>query len=216
MNAILSNCNDLRGIVSQIQSLEQTSVIHFDFSMTIILSVFFMIVYRLIFRKHSLWKCLLWTSFVFYLLNVIRLVFFPLPVNGDYIEILKRETDCGILIERRHNLQLFDFMKWGNLFHITTIGNFILLLPFSFYFPILFKKYHWNLLNITFIGFAISLSIECTQLMYDLVTGYAYRGFNVDDLMMNTLGVFTGYLFYSIFKLFVWLLKVIKRLVVFS
>ena len=65
-------------------------------------------------------------------------------------------------------------------------------------------------------GFAISLSIECTQLMYDLVTGYAYRGFNVDDLMMNTLGVFIGYLLYSIFKLVIWLLRVIKRLFVFS
>lgn len=216
MSWILSSCNDLRGLVSQIQSLEKASVIHFDFSVTIILSVCFMVLFRLIFRKQSLWQCLLWTSFFFYVLNVIRLVFFPIPINGDYIEILKRETDCGILIERRHNLQLFDFMKWGNLFHITTIGNFLLLLPFSFYFPILFRKYHWNILNIAFVGFAISLSIESTQLLYDLITGYAYRGFNVDDLMMNTLGVLVGYLIYSVFKLFLWILRRIKRLFVFS
>lgn len=216
MNWTLTTCNDLRDIVSQIQSLEKTSVIHFNFSSTIILAVIFMIFYRVIFRKHSIWKCLLWTSFFFYVLNVIRLTFFPLPINGSYIEILKRETDCGILLERRHNFELFDFMKWGNLFHITTVGNFLLLLPLSFYFLILFGKFRWNSLSVTFMGFAISLSIECTQLLYDLITGYAYRGFDVDDLMLNTLGVFIGYLICSTFRLFWELLKFIRNLFVFS
>ena len=131
-------------------------------------------------------------EFCFYVLNVIRLVFFPIPINPNYIEILKRESECGILLERRHNFELFDFMKWGNLFHITTVGNFLLLMPLSFYFPILFKNHKWNLVNITLIGFMTSLCIESLQLTYDLVTGYAYRGFNVDDLMVNTLGVFWG------------------------
>ena len=50
------------------------------------------------------------------------------------------------------------------------------------------------------IGFFISLSIEFIQLSYDFVTGYAYRGFNVDDLMMNTLGVIFGFLVFILLK----------------
>ena len=103
-------------------------------------------------------------------------------------------------------------MKWGNLFHITTVGNFLLLMPLSFYFPILFKKHKWNLVNITLIGFMTSLCIESLQLTYDLVTGYAYRGFNVDDLMVNTLGVFWGYLIYIVLKLIWCVINKIKRI----
>lgn len=213
MNSILTTCNDLRELYNQIQHLETTSVIHFNFWFTVILSGIFLFLYRRFNTTSSIWKCLLLTSFVFYVLNVIRLVFFPIPINPDYIEILKREAECGILIERRHNFQLFDFMKWGNLFHITTVGNFLLLMPLSFYFPILLKKHHWNLVNVTFIGFAISLCIESLQLTYDLVTGYAYRGFNVDDLMMNTLGVFWGYLIYLVLVLIWWITNKIKKIV---
>ena len=120
--------------------------------------------------------------------------------TGTYIELLKQQVKCGILVERRHNLQLFDFMKWGNLFHITTVGNFLMLMPLSFYCPILFKKRDWGFLRMILIGFFISLSIELIQLSYDFVTGYAYRGFNVDDLMMNTLGVIFGFLVFTIVR----------------
>lgn len=205
MDSITITCDNLKELYNQVQQLETTSVIHFEFGFTVILSMIFLIFYIKFCKPKSIWKCLMITSFVFYILNVIRLVFFPIPINPDYIEILKREAECGILTERRHNLELFDFMKWDNLFHITTVGNFLLLLPLSFYFPILFKKYRWNFISITFIGFVISLSIESLQLTYDLVTGYAYRGFNVDDLMMNTLGIFWGYVLYLLVKM-TWLI----------
>lgn len=209
---MLTTCSDLRELYNQIQHLEATSVIHFNFWVTVILSVIFLFFYRRFNSTNSIWKCLLVTSFVFYVLNVIRLVFFPIPINPNYIEILKRESECGILLERRHNFELFDFMKWGNLFHITTVGNFLLLMPLSFYFPILFKNHKWNLVNITLIGFTTSLCIESLQLTYDLVTGYAYRGFNVDDLMVNTLGVFWGYLIYIVLKLIWCVINKIKRI----
>ncbi len=210
MNWGLSGCRDLSELANQADALEKTSVIHFSFSMTIILTIIFMSIYRQMSSNKSLLQFMIVSSFVFYMLNVIRLTFFPLPVNETYIELLKQEVDCGAIVQRRHNLQLFDFMRWGNLFHITTVGNFLLLMPISFYFPMLFKKYRWNLVSITFIGFLISLSIESIQLSYDLVTGYAYRGFNVDDLMMNTLGVFSGYLIYFIFKFLGWIINKIK------
>lgn len=209
---VLTTCSDLRVLYNQIEQLETTSVIHFNFWITVILSVLFYLMYRTFNRSQSFLNCIIVTSFVFYILNVIRLVFFPIPINPDYIEILKREAECGILLERRHNFELFDFMKWNNLFHITTVGNFLLLMPISFYCPILLKKQRWNIVTVTFIGFAISLSIESLQLTYDLITGYAYRGFNVDDLMMNTLGVFWGYLMYIMLKCIWWVSCKIKKI----
>ncbi|MDE5977232.1 MAG: VanZ family protein [Turicibacter sp.] len=168
---------------------------------TVILTLAIMLVYREKAADKSLLQFMIIASFVFYVLNVIRLAFFPLPINETYIELLKQEVSCGIAIERRHNLELFDFMKWDNLFHITTVGNFFLLMPLSFYCPFIIKRINWTFIRMTLFGLLISLTIESTQLLYDVVTGYAYRGFNVDDLMMNTLGVIFGFLVFNMIKI---------------
>lgn len=211
MNLELSDCQNLFELSDQINALEKISVIHFSFMMTIILTLGFMLIYRQRSSDKSLVQFMIISSFIFYLLNVIRLAFFPLPINHAYIELLKQEVICGFIIERRHNVQLFDFMKWGNLFHITTVGNFLMLMPLSFYIPNLFKKSNWSFFRITLIGFLISLTIESIQLSYDLVTGYAYRGFNVDDLMMNTLGIVVGFFLIYMAKIIVSLLSLIHR-----
>ena len=58
----------------------------------------------------------------------------------------------------------------------------------------------------TLTGFFVSLTIELIQLSYDLLTGYAYRGFNVDDLMMNTLGVIFGFIIFSMGKAIIFMM----------
>ena len=103
-------CGNASELARQADVLEQTSVIHFSFSMTIMITILFMIFYRQTSSNKSIIQFMLVSSFVFYVLNVIRLVFFPLPINETYIELLKQEVDCGVIIERRHNLELFDFM----------------------------------------------------------------------------------------------------------
>lgn len=209
MGEVVLRCNRLTELESQLDRLEGVSVLHFSLLMTAILTLGVMIVYRHYTHNKSLFHFIIVTSFIFYILNVIRLVFFPLPINQHYIELLKEGVNCGILTERRHNFQLFDFMKWDNLFHITTLGNFIMLMPLSFYLPILFTRLKWGIFKTILVGFFISLTIECLQLAYDLITGYAYRGFNVDDLLMNTLGVMVGYLLIEMIQMVYYLLSVI-------
>lgn len=198
----LAHCRNISSITEQAHTLEKTSVLHFDLMMTVILTLVVMIIYRERSSEKSIFSFLIVTGFVFYIFNVIRLAFFPLPINEEYIELLKQEVECGVIIERRHNLELFDFMKWGNLFHITTVGNFLLLLPLSFFCPLVYRNQKWGIIKITLTGFLVSLTIEVLQLSYDLLTGYAYRGFNVDDLFMNTLGVIVGFLIFTILKIF--------------
>jgi len=206
-------CDDLFYITQQARILRDSSVMHFNFSLTILLTCFFMLFYRFVSTDKSLTKLVFYASFFFYSMNVIRLVFFPFPFNPEYIELLRAQIECGILIPSRHNLELFDYMKWGNLFHITTVGNFILLMPLSFYLPLLFTEKKWNLINITFVGFGISLIIELTQLSYSLMINFVYRSFDVDDLMLNTAGVFVGFIIFSLLKAIILGIQKIHRLV---
>lgn len=74
-----------------------------------------------------------------------------------------------------------------NYFLINFLGNIIMFIPFGFIIPLL-----WNISNkkVIIIGFSISLFIEVCQL-------FLIRGTDIDDLMLNTLGVVVGLLIYK-------------------
>jgi glycopeptide antibiotics resistance protein len=73
----------------------------------------------------------------------------------------------------------------------TYIENILLFVPFGFLLPCIWKKYE-SLLKTALTGFAFSLIIELSQLLN------RNRVTDIDDLIMNTLGVFIGW---AIFRL---------------
>ncbi|MCG8334720.1 MAG: VanZ family protein [Proteobacteria bacterium] len=76
------------------------------------------------------------------------------------------------------------------------LGNIVLFIPAGLLLPMLgrkLRKFHRVLL----IGFLWTLLIETTQLVLHLLC-MGWRSFDVDDLILNTLGVIIGYLLYLI------------------
>ncbi|MDX8044826.1 VanZ family protein [Gracilibacillus sp. S3-1-1] len=78
-----------------------------------------------------------------------------------------------------------------------TFYNYLLLLPQGFYLGLLFhvKSKRKALMLV----FCTTLCIETSQLLLN-ITGFGYRTFNVNDLMVNTLGGITGYGGWLLFK----------------
>jgi len=199
------NGMELYDIAYRLEEISAASVLHFPFSLTILLTSGYLVLHRLVVRDKSIGKLIFWASFFFYVMNVVRLVFFPLPINREYNELMRVLIESGVRAGRRNNWYFFDFMKWDNLWYWTTVGNFFLLFPLGFYFPFLFRKNRWNIFKVVFSGFAVSLTIELTQLAYSLYVGYVLRSFDVDDLMLNTLGVLAAYLIFALLRFFYWL-----------
>lgn len=202
---------ELYEIAMRAEELRASSVIFFPFSLTFLLTSGYMVLHRLVVKDQSILKLVFVSSFFFYVANVVRLVFFPLPINREYHELVRLLIDGGVRGEARHNLFFFDFMKWDNLWHWTTVGNFFLLFPLGFYLPLMFKKHPWNIFKVIFSGFMVSLSIELAQFAYSLYVGYVFRSFDVDDLLFNTLGVLAAYLLFLFLRLFYWLFQKIRK-----
>lgn len=74
-----------------------------------------------------------------------------------------------------------------NYFIINFLGNIILFIPFGIFIPTL-----WNVSSkrVIIIGFCISFFIEVCQL-------FLTRGTDIDDLLLNTIGVSLGLLIYK-------------------
>ena len=75
--------------------------------------------------------------------------------------------------------------------------NVLLFVPLGLFARVLWKR---GLIGATLIGFAVSLMIEVTQLTANFGTApFAYRIFDVDDLMNNTIGAVLGWLVGALF-----------------
>ena len=99
---------------------------------------------------------------------------FPLRINWiPFVNIMKYETKSDMLLN--------------------TIGNVVLFIPTGIILPILYKRLN-SFWKVTLTGFLISLSIEILQL--PLVS----RLSDVDDLILNTLGVMIGFGVYALVK----------------
>lgn len=70
-------------------------------------------------------------------------------------------------------------------------GNIVGFIPFGMILPIIAKKCR-KFYIVTFLGFDLSLMIESIQLIFKV------GSFDVDDIILNTLGGFVGYLLFLI------------------
>ena len=82
------------------------------------------------------------------------------------------------------NFQLFRTFRGDNWSVYNLLGNVVMFLPFGFFPALLWRKYTWWKALLT--GFAVTACIECCQLCVG-------RAFDVDDLLLNTLGAMLGY-----------------------
>lgn len=71
------------------------------------------------------------------------------------------------------------------------LGNLLLLVPLGVFLPVLHRRYR-RLGAVLGTGFLVTLGIEAAQLLL------AYRVFDIDDLILNVLGVFLAFVIFSL------------------
>ena len=85
--------------------------------------------------------------------------------------------------------EMFRYHIGSNLFIKNVIGNMIMFLPYGFFISYFIKLDKKS--TILYLSIIVSLTIEVTQMAIG-------RVFDVDDIMLNILGSFLGYIIYRI------------------
>ena len=124
----------------------------------------------------------------FYLAAVAGVVFGGIPIDPDLLEDLRSEAG-GNWVPLRSLTPIMSFSGSNLLFKI---GNLLLLAPLGVLLPVLSHRFR-RLGSVVFLGLALSMTIELTQLLGSTVLGYGYRVFQVEDIMLNTLGIVLGW-----------------------
>ena len=77
------------------------------------------------------------------------------------------------------------------------VGNVLAFAPFGVFVPVIWRGRR-SLISVVAAGLAISLAVETVQLALSLMVGTPYRVADVDDVIINVLGVALGYGLYRL------------------
>jgi len=132
--------------------------------------------------------------FWLYLLALVGLTLLPIPIPGS----LDDRQPVGVILSRV-NLIPFDF---GGLFNLhpnvirhELVGNILLTVPLGLGLPFLAAI---RPRVVPWLAVSVGLVIEAAQLLVSLAIGGAYRGVDINDVLLNAVGVLIGYGFFRI------------------
>lgn len=132
--------------------------------------------------------------FRIYIVGVISKVYFPFPLAcGKYIKIREPE----IILNPFYSIEII-YQRGGIMNLIYDLGgNFLLLMPMGFFISYYFSNI-FNTLKRVFVSmFLISLFIESTQVVLSLIVPNISRFFEINDLILNSIGGVVGWKLYN-------------------
>lgn len=132
--------------------------------------------------------------FLMNLAVISRMVFHPMATVDGAVQplIFEAATAFPFRLNLIPFVNLFDYESMRDLL-LNVIGNCAMFIPTGILTPVLYK--HLDSFKKTVLtGFLISLAIEIIQLPF------AVRASDIDDLILNTLGVMAGYGIHALVK----------------
>jgi glycopeptide antibiotics resistance protein len=153
-----------------------------------------------------------WVNFLFYMYiaGLISIVFLPIGKSSFSMNVaMEHSINVIPFKDMVKSMSEIGVKYQGDVFfHISliaknVIGNIFIMIPFGMFTYIL-EKNKKKVIVVLIRGFLITVFIESIQL-FMVYIGIGFRRFDVDDLIMNTIGFLAGYClmrFLSRFRLF--------------
>lgn len=154
-------------------------------------------------RRRSGAQLFLLGAFGLYLMLLMAATLLPIDLSPEYRAIMQRDTTFA----ERMNLIPFYFGPFGSLWRsrYMLISNILLTVPFGLGIGFVARLRPRDL---RWLPWAVGFGIEGAQLALGLAQGFPYRVLDINDTIMNALGVLVGYgLFWLIGKLALWLAR---------
>jgi glycopeptide antibiotics resistance protein len=164
-----------------------------------IIALIIILAYMRKYNRQSWIYLFCFSIFWLYVLALLNATVFPLPeyrfVNANERQFWTALTFSNInLIPFNYG----EFSYFGYVFPEIT-SNIILTIPFGFGLSFIAR---FNGKDFFWIGLVLGLSIELTQLAIGLIYATSFRVVDINDVLLNTAGVWLGYF---VFRIFSWL-----------
>jgi glycopeptide antibiotics resistance protein len=150
-------------------------------------------------KKRNVWYLVCFGLFGAYLLLVVGATLFPLPPPNNTVDILSWRTVAFTLSHVNLIPFYYGTNVTSNFLFPEIVQNILMTLPFGFGVSFVARLKPRNLL---WLGPVVGLAIELAQLMISFGVGGPYRSVDINDVLLNAIGVWIGY---GLFRIFAWL-----------
>lgn len=161
-----------------------------------VIVLIFWIIISCVTKKDSSKKILV-SLFIIYITAVVSITIFPIIIDPELMPMNDRSI---VLVPFSTILNLLKNATLSTIF-LQIIGNIVMTIPYGVFIPFMVKKKKWyNYLVYTLI---FPFAIELTQLIICVSTNSFYRTVDIDDIILNSIGIIIGYVIYKILPKFV-------------
>jgi glycopeptide antibiotics resistance protein len=142
--------------------------------------------------KKNRYRRLGFVLFVLYLVLLTYFLFFAEEMGRSPDERGVYRYNLVLFKEIRRFIVYRELLGWRAVF-LNIFGNVLAFMPFGFFLPVIWKRLH-HFYTVTLLSFTMSLGVETLQLVMRV------GSFDVDDLLLNTIGGLAGYVVFSLAK----------------
>ena len=132
--------------------------------------------------------------FRIYIIGVASKVYFPFTVAwGEYINF----REPVVRLNPFYSIKIIYHQGGVRSLIYNLGGNFLLLMPMGFFISYYLSNIFNSLKRVFIAMFLISLFIESTQVVLSLIVPNIYRFFEINDLILNSIGGVLGWKLYN-------------------
>ncbi|SHI58182.1 Glycopeptide antibiotics resistance protein [Clostridium cavendishii DSM 21758] len=164
----------------------------------------------------NIWREILGVLFGIYIIVLVSVTLLPIFIGNNHVQrdLIVNYIPIKGIIECYNvnvNSEYWSYAFGFKIFLRNVGGNFILLMPIAIIVPLFFKRFR-NFKNIVLLGLIVSIGIEALQFIENYLN-IGIRAVDIDDVILNTLGVAIGYGLYLVFIKLVdrFNFKIVKR-----
>ena len=136
-----------------------------------------------------------WLIFILYLIAILYYTIFAESMGRANTDPTDDPRFNLILFNEINRFIVYREQLGMKAFMLNVVGNCVAFIPGGFLLPVISRRCR-SFISCTLVGFVISFFIEGTQLIFRV------GSFDVDDLMLNTLGVAIGFIMNAAIKEF--------------
>lgn len=187
-------------------------IIDLHFSIFICIYIVLLICTYLIYRKNNKkFTFLFYSIIIFYILILIKITILPIRIyNSTMIYEYGKYITINEYIQLIPFNTILDSIKEG-VWIIQIIGNMVLFIPAGFIFYTIQIKYNHKKYKKYIYGLFLSLSIEILQLIINIASKVPNRVVDIDDIIVNFLGLFIGSILLKLLLKNKYILKIYKK-----
>ena len=167
----------------------------FAYFLGVIILIFYLVLSFV--TKRPLGRKILISLFILYITAVASITLFPIvvdepmPFTDQTIKLVPFTTISEMLFTNSDSKTVF----------LQIDGNIIMCIPFGMAIPFMIKHKKWFYYFL--IALAFPMVIELTQLLISVSINNYYRTIDIDDVILNFLGIMIGYGIYKILPRFI-------------